>query len=167
MSANVYPSLGHVLVTGGCGFLGHHVVRLILEKHPQSRISVLDLNTTRNRISSPSVTYNDGDLTNLDLLREIFGKLKPNVVIHTASPHFNLGREILYAVNVTGTKQLLTASQEAGVKAFVYTSSASVVMDNEMKLVNADERWPIQLGKSQPEYYSETKVCCYPRVLLN
>jgi sterol-4alpha-carboxylate 3-dehydrogenase (decarboxylating) len=153
------PNLGHVLVTGGCGFLGHHVVRMILLNHPESKVSVLDLSTTRNRIESPKVSYHDGDLTKADFLKELLKKLKPAVVIHTASPHFDLAKEILYAVNVTGTKLLLEASQEAGVKAFVYTSSSSVIMPKSLTVVNGDEKWPYMIGKESPEYYSETKVC--------
>lgn len=42
-------------------------------------------------------------------------------------------------------------------KAFVYTSSASVVHDTVSDLVNADERWPVLRAPLQREYYSETK----------
>ena len=65
----------------------------------------------------------------------------------------------MYAVNVGGTKNLIEESKKIGVKAFVYTSSPSVVSDAQTDLVNADERYTVIRGKLQGEYYSDTKVC--------
>jgi sterol-4alpha-carboxylate 3-dehydrogenase (decarboxylating) len=61
-------------------------------------------------------------------------------------------------VNVDGTKCVIEACQKTDVKALVYTSSASVISDNESDLINADERWPVITGKAQTEYYSQTKA---------
>ncbi|KAB2574471.1 3-beta hydroxysteroid dehydrogenase/isomerase [Lasiodiplodia theobromae] len=154
-------SLGHVVVTGGCGFLGHHIVKLLVERYPASRVSVLDLRTTNNRLSSSSVSYHDGDITDAAAMSELF-KTKlagADVVIHTASPHaVGVPDEVMRKVNVDGTRNLLDAAREAGVKAFVYTSSASVIFDGVIELVNADERYPIVAGKGQPSYYTTTKA---------
>lgn len=154
-------SLGHVLVTGGCGFLGHHIVRLLRLRDPDSRVSVLDLNTNRNVLADKGIKYYNGDISSRESIQSVFDTLehgKVDVVIHTISPPFHLGKELQWKVNVEGTKHLLAVSQAAGVKAFVYTSSASVIMDNSMVLINADERWPLQVDDDQPEYYSTTKV---------
>lgn len=151
-------SLGKVLVVGGCGFLGHHIVDYIVKRHPSTQISVLDLRTSSNRSSSSNVAYYDGDITDFAAVKSVFSKLKPDAVIHTASPHFNLPSEVLDKVNVDGTKNLVKAAQETGVKAFVYTSSASVILNPKYELVNADETWPIVAGPEQPEYYTTTKV---------
>jgi sterol-4alpha-carboxylate 3-dehydrogenase (decarboxylating) len=163
----IASSLGHVLITGGCGFLGHHIVDLLVERHPSTRVSVLDLRTTANRSSNPNVSYYDGDLTDKASTLALFKKLKPEVVIHTASPHHTMPNEILFKVNVDGTKALLEVAQEMGVKAFVHTSSASVIHDPKEELVNADEKYPLISGKDQPEYYTSTKVgyvYCYPMI---
>jgi sterol-4alpha-carboxylate 3-dehydrogenase (decarboxylating) len=152
------PSLGKVLVVGGCGFLGSHIVNYIVKRYPQSQIAVLDLRTTNNRNASTNVSYHDGDITDASAMNSIFSQVRPDVVIHTASPHFDLKPEIHEKVNVGGTKVLLKAAQDAGVKAFVYTSSASVILDPTRELINADERWPLVTGDAQPEYYTTTKV---------
>jgi sterol-4alpha-carboxylate 3-dehydrogenase (decarboxylating) len=152
------PSLGKVTVVGGCGFLGSHIVSLIVKRHPESQVSVLDLRTNVNRNASPKVTYHDGDITNLEQLKSIFATIKPDAVINTASPHFNAPPQIHDKVNVQGTKNLVKAAQESGVKVFVHTSSASVIMGPGVELVNADERWPMITGDAQPEYYTTTKV---------
>ncbi|KAJ4287961.1 erg26, C-3 sterol dehydrogenase [Kalmusia sp. IMI 367209] len=164
-SRNPVPSLGRVLVIGGCGFLGSHIVSLIVKRHPSTIVSVLDLRTSANRNASPQVSYYDGDITDLDALKKIFGEIKPDAVIHTASPHFHLPPAVHDKVNVQGTKNLLKAAQETGVKAFVYTSSASVILGPASQLVNANEEWPMVTGDAQPEYYTTTKAYAETAVL--
>lgn len=153
-----FQTLGKVVVVGGCGFLGSHIVSYIVKRHPQTQIAVLDLRTNSNRHTSSTVSYHDGDITDLAAMQALFAQLKPDAVIHTASPHFNLPPAIHDKVNVQGTKNLLKASQDAGVKAFVYTSSASVIFGGQTELVNANEEWPLVTGDEQPEYYTTTKV---------
>ncbi len=152
--------LGNVLVIGGCGFLGHHIVNLLLSSYT-SKISVLDVRTTRNRRpDSDGVQYFDGDITSLSSILPIFEKVKPDVVVHTASPNLvGALKELYYKVNVEGTKCVIESCQKTNVKALVYTSSASVISNNATDLVNADERWPVIPPKAQTEYYSQTKVC--------
>lgn len=167
------PPLGSVLITGGCGFLGSHIVGVLLAKNHSpinTQIHVLDLREPREPQSD--VTYHTGDLTSSSSVRAVFEKIRPDIVIHTASPVFTSSqgadqkkiKEIYYKVNVEGTKTLLEESKRAGVKAFVYTSSASVASDNKTDLVNADERWNMVTGKQQTEFYTQTKVrrldCC-------
>jgi sterol-4alpha-carboxylate 3-dehydrogenase (decarboxylating) len=159
MSESKEPaSLGKIVVVGGCGFLGSHIVKYIVERHPQTQVAVLDLRTNSNRNASPTVSYHDGDITDLAALTALFTQLRPDAIIHTASPHFDLKPEIHEKVNVGGTKNLIKAAQDTGIKAFVYTSSASVILDASAQLINADERWPIVAGAAQPEYYTTTKV---------
>lgn len=152
------PSLGKVVVVGGCGFLGSHIVNLIVKRHPETQISVLDLRTNLNRNASANVSYHDGDITDYDAVKSIFSAIRPDAVVHTASPIHVAKHDILEKVNVQGTKNLVKAAQETGVKAFVYTSSASVILGGKNELVNADETWPLVVGKEQPEYYTTTKV---------
>ncbi|KAL2058429.1 hypothetical protein ABVK25_001157 [Lepraria finkii] len=154
-----------VLVIGGCGFLGHHIVSQLLEPST-AKVSVLDLRTTHNRL--PNCTYYDADITSPTAVREILQKAKPQIIIHTASPPVvndgqssaqrNGAKQLYYKVNVEGTRNLIEQAGEVGcVKAFVCTSSASVVHDTVSNLANADERWPILRAPLQREYYSETK----------
>ncbi|KAF2460057.1 3-beta hydroxysteroid dehydrogenase/isomerase family-domain-containing protein [Lineolata rhizophorae] len=158
-------NIGHILVVGGCGFLGHHIVDMLVGRHSESTISVLDLRTNSNRNPSPQVSYHEGDITDECAMGALFAKLKPDIVIHTASPHAMAKDDVLYKVNVDGTKALLKAAQENAVKAFVYTSSASVVFNWDTGLINADERWPIIAGKKQKEYYTSTKAWAEVAVL--
>ncbi|PGH14657.1 hypothetical protein AJ80_05838 [Polytolypa hystricis UAMH7299] len=202
--------LGSVLVVGGCGFLGAHVVDHLLNfpsegsittdstgniasnilgangkpdprfsipqlqgrfpSYKNTKVSVLDLRTANNR--QPGADYYDGDIMSIESLLEIFRKVKPNVVINTVSPPMLDGqREMLYSVNVNGTRNLLdVASGKKGdwgavCRAFVYTSSSSVVHDSSSDLIRADERWPLIVGDLQKEYYTETKALAEELVL--
>ena len=185
--------LGTVLVVGGCGFLGWHIVNQLLnfpsEKDPscmlpkpqdddarfdypllsdrypnyKAKVAVVDLRTTANRL--PGAEYHDGDITSVESMLSVFRAVKPDLVIHTASPSMLDGnRPLLHKVNVDGTRTLLeVAGGEHGdwggkCKAFVYTSSSSVVHDTQSDLINVTEDWPYVRGKLQQEYYSETKV---------
>ncbi|ETS86749.1 hypothetical protein PFICI_00577 [Pestalotiopsis fici W106-1] len=157
------PSLGRVLVVGGCGFLGHHMVNVALRDWTTSAVSVVDVRCQRNRRpESDGVEYVEADITDADNLAKVFGRLKPDVVIHTASPPAQasgaVSDELFRKVNVEGTRAVVAASQQSGVKALVFTSSASIISDNRSDLINANENWPVIRGKNQSEYYSETKA---------
>ncbi|KAH6854467.1 3-beta hydroxysteroid dehydrogenase/isomerase family-domain-containing protein [Chaetomium sp. MPI-CAGE-AT-0009] len=164
------PSLGSVLVIGGCGFLGHHVVRVLLRDYDCS-VSVIDLRCTRNRRpDSDGVAYHEADITDAAKIESIFSKIKPDVVIHTASPPAQssegvVSHALFKKVNVDGTAAVVKACQQTGVKALVFTSSASVISDNRSDLINADERWPMVRGSQQSEYYSETKAAAEELVI--
>ncbi|KAL8902564.1 MAG: hypothetical protein Q9207_004582 [Kuettlingeria erythrocarpa] len=147
----------HVLVIGGCGFLGHHVVSRLLET--SARISVLDLRTDRHRFAA--VTYYRSDITDSNSVRRVIETARPEAVIHTASPvvaDFSGKVEAYTRVNVLGTQNVLRACTQIGcVKAFIYTSSASVIHDGISDLVMADESYPILSSAEQKEPHNLTK----------
>lgn len=169
-------SLGSVLVVGGCGFLGSHIVRQLLDSYTCT-VSVLDLQTTSNRY--PNVSYHSGDITSLSSIRPIVNSLKPTVIIHTASPAAVSGnkklhqgkkaRSLFHNVNVNGTRNLLDLASDIGsVKAFVYTSSSSVIHDTVSPLKNANEtHYPALFSPAQPDYYAETKALAESLVLAH
>ena len=160
------PNLGKVLVVGGCGFLGHHVVDLLLRDYAAT-VSVVDLRCSNNRRpDADGVRYFEGDITDADRLAAVFDETRPDVVIHTASPAVHsqgkVANALLKKVNVDGTRGVIEACRKTRVRALVYTSSASILSDNVSDLINADERWPVIRGENQTEYYSETKAGAPP-----
>lgn len=126
-----------------------------------TKVHVLDLRCTQHVF--PGATYHEGDITSPESLLDIFSKVKPDVVINTASPSWEAAPAILRKVNIDGTRTLLeVAGGKHGnwggaCKVFVHTSSASVVHDGKSDLINADERYPYVCPNPR-EYYSETKV---------
>ena len=156
------PELGPVLVVGGCGFLGHRIVSR-LRASAALEIWVFDLDTEHNRFDH--VSYCDGDITSYSDVQAALRKIKPRTIIHTASPnvlteHPNFAtRKALYEkVNILGTQNLIECAGKSGsVKAFVYTSSASVVHDSINDLFEAEESLPVLRTPQQTEIYSHTK----------
>ncbi|KAM0722111.1 hypothetical protein Q7P37_001552 [Cladosporium fusiforme] len=155
-------NLGTVLVTGGSGGLASQILRQLLE-HEGTAVHSIDIRHPADRISG--VTYHLGDLTDYESLRVIFENVKPEVVVHTASPRFDSPKHIMFAVNVRGTETLVRVAKESGTRSFIYTSSASVISDGRTNLEAADETYPLVLGEKQPEYYVHTKALAEQFVL--
>ena len=132
-------------------------------------IHVLDLRCTQNIF--PGATYHSADITNPTAILEVFRKVKPDVVINTASPSWEAPHDILRKVNIEGTRALVEVAGGVKhdawgghVKAFIHTSSASVVHDGDSDLINANETYPYVCPNPR-EYYSETKVFAEKLVL--
>ena len=151
-------SLGSVLVVGGCGFLGHRIVDQLVDLHCTSSLSVLDIKTDRARV--PNVSYHNADISSSEQVKSLLRQIRPEVLIHTASPAaFSHDMSFFEKVNIGGTRNLLEAAQEVGtVKAFIYTSSASVIHDSVSDMIDADETSPVLYLPTQRSEYSDTKA---------
>lgn len=157
-------SLSPILVVGGCGFVGHHIIREVFEQDSSASISVLDLRTDANR--DPRVTYYSGDITQKSQVEMVFAKVKPKTVFHTVSPHpLQVNHDLLDKVNITGTQNLVECAQRAGTVAFVYTSSTSIIHDHYVPLRDANEEAPVIYRPQQPEHYAHTKAVAETLVL--
>jgi sterol-4alpha-carboxylate 3-dehydrogenase (decarboxylating) len=157
---------GPVLVVGGCGFLGYHIVNEVSEQvagNPD--IVVIDLNIERNQHASAS--YYSVDITQRGQVTKIFEHVRPQVVFHTVSSHpFLSSPSLMEKVNVVGTQNLVDAANAVGtVRAFVYTSSSSVVHNHRQPLVQATEDLPVLFSPDQPAFYSHTKALAETIVL--
>lgn len=118
-----------VLVTGGAGFLGTVIVEKLLGLTPQVRIIVLDKVVSEQQYS-PQIHFYHADITVLEEVAKVFKATDPDAVLHTAglipslSERYQRRQEnVVFNVNVNGTKNVLAAARATGCKAFVYTSS--------------------------------------------
>lgn len=110
-----------IMITGGAGFIGSHVVRLFVRKYPHYRIVNLDALTYAGNLanlkdieSSPNYTFEKGDITDEGRIRELFEKYRFDAVIHLAAES-HVDRSILdplafVRTNVLGTASLLNVS---------------------------------------------------------
>jgi sterol-4alpha-carboxylate 3-dehydrogenase (decarboxylating) len=154
-------SLGRVLVTGGCGCLGYHIVTQLVEGHDATEVFVLARAPDHNLVDGAQ--YLKADVTKRDEVDAVLRKVKPKVVIHTVAAlpigpgSKNLAN--LLKVNVEGTRNVLEASQAVGVKAFVNSSSPSIVHTGRPshQLYDADETLPVLHPPEQKQLYSHTK----------
>jgi sterol-4alpha-carboxylate 3-dehydrogenase (decarboxylating) len=138
------PHLGTVLVVGGCGFLGHHVVKFLLDEPSCTTVAVMSRRPTTKHF--PGVTYHIGDITNIEQVRLVLQQVKPHVIINTASPHAYIDHSLVpqtFSVNIEGNQNLLEVAAEIGtVKAYVYTSSGPIIAGTGGAYDHADENYP-------------------------
>lgn len=133
-----------ILVTGGAGYIGSHVVRQLGEM--DERIVVLDNLSTGFR---ESVLYGDlvvGDTGNLDLVSQLLKEHRIDTVLHFAA-HTIVPESVAdplkyYGNNTCQTRSLLQACQLAGVKNFIFSSTAAVYGIPEVSAVT--EQTPTQ-----------------------
>ena len=114
----------NILITGGAGFIGSHVVRLFVHKYPDYRIINLDALTYAGNLANlkdiegePNYHFERCDICDFEAVRDIFRKYEINGVIHLAAES-HVDRSIkdpftFARTNVMGTLSLLQAAKEA------------------------------------------------------
>lgn len=113
----------NILVTGGAGFIGSHVIRLFINKYPNYRIVNLDKLTYAGNLknltdieSKPNYTFVKADICDRDSLENIFKKFSITDVIHLAAES-HVDRSIegpmeFVMTNVVGTVNLLQVAKD-------------------------------------------------------
>jgi len=111
-----------ILITGGAGFIGSHVVRLFVNKYPEYKIVNLDkltyagnLNNLKDIESKPNYEFVKGDIVDSDFIQKLFEDKKFDGVIHLAAES-HVDRSItnpteFVFTNVIGTVNLLNAAK--------------------------------------------------------
>jgi UDP-glucose 4,6-dehydratase len=129
----------HVLVTGGCGFIGSNFVNYMVEKYPTIHFYNIDClnycasvdNITKTNQAAPNYTLIKGDITSYDLISHILTTSSIDCIIHFAAQShvdgsftnsFQYTRD-----NVQGTHVLLEASRTYGkIQRFIHVSTDEV-----------------------------------------
>ncbi|MGV4462925.1 dTDP-glucose 4,6-dehydratase [Ornithobacterium rhinotracheale] len=113
-----------ILITGGAGFIGSHVVRLFVQKYPNYKIFNLDALTYAGNLENlkdienqPNYTFLKGDITNESYIEEIFTQYEFDAVIHLAAESHvdrSIKDPLAFArTNILGTMALLNAAKNA------------------------------------------------------
>ncbi len=114
------------LVTGGTGFLGSELIRQLREKHIAVRALVRPGANTET-LKTLGVELAEGDLRDIESLRRatngIYGVYHIGAIFRQAE----FGESVFFDINVDGTRKLLDASIESGVKRFVHCSTGGVL----------------------------------------
>lgn len=112
-----------ILITGGAGFIGSHVVRRFIKKYPQYEIYNLDALTYAGNLENisdiekePNYTFIKGDIVDAAFIDDLFAKHKFDGVLHLAAES-HVDRSItdplaFVKTNVFGTMNLLNAFKE-------------------------------------------------------
>ena len=112
-----------IIITGGAGFIGSHVVRLFVRKYPDDRIINLDALTYAGNLENlkdvedaPNYFFEKVNILDTEALQNVFDKYQPDGIIHLAAES-HVDRSILSPLdfvytNVVGTVNLLNAAKE-------------------------------------------------------
>ena len=118
----------NLLVIGGAGYIGSHMVKLLLAKNHS--VTVLDNLSTGYRDAVIGGVFIQGDIGDRALLDKIFSDNQIDAVLHFASfiqvSESILNPELYYQNNLTYTINLLNAMNLADVKMFVFSSTAAI-----------------------------------------
>ncbi|WP_456399843.1 NAD-dependent epimerase/dehydratase family protein [Persephonella sp.] len=124
-----------VLVTGGAGFIGSHLVE-ILSKSGEEVLVIDNLSTGRleNLNCSDNVIFIEGDVSNRQFVSEIFGTFPINKVFHLSAVS-SVEKSVRSPVethmsNFDATMYIIEESRKKGISKLVYTSSAAVYGNN-------------------------------------
>lgn len=144
-----------ILVTGGAGFVGSHIVEYLLNSGVKF-VRILDNLSTGSMANIDHIIkkFNNvefiwGDITNLEICRKAC--IGISMVCHQAALG-SVPRSIndplnSHNTNVNGFLNILSAMKDANIKRIVYASSSSVYGDNKQKIKYEDE-----LGKQLSPY---------------
>lgn len=114
----------NILITGGAGFIGSHVVRLFVNKYPNYKIVNLDkltyagnLENLRDIESKSNYHFEKGDILDIQFLGSLFKKYNIDGVVHLAAES-HVDRSLhnpaeFASTNIIGTLNLLSAAQAA------------------------------------------------------
>jgi UDP-glucuronate 4-epimerase len=126
--------LKRILVTGGAGFIGSHLVNALIGRGDE--VAIVDNfdpfypERLKRRSLHPQARLFESDIRDENAMERSFGEVKPEVVVHLAAlagVRPSLERPAAYMdVNVRGTAVVLEAARKAGSRRFVLGSSSSV-----------------------------------------
>lgn len=119
--------MGMILVVGGAGYIGSHLVKELVE---QKDVIVLDnLSTGHENLIDKRVRFVQGDLGNREILEQLFSEYPIEAVMHFAANSL-VGESVqnpykYYNNNVSNTLTLLDVMLKHGVKNFIFSSTAA------------------------------------------
>ena len=141
-----------VLITGGCGYVGTKLTQAMLDRTPHD-VTVIDTMWFGNRLApSPRLTVHELDVRKLD----DFDLSGYDTILHLANiandPSVELNPYASWEVNVLAGMRLIDRAARAGVKQFIFASSASVYgVKSEPRVTEELELFPLS-------EYNKTKM---------
>ncbi|XP_029997023.1 3 beta-hydroxysteroid dehydrogenase type 7-like [Sphaeramia orbicularis] len=154
------------LITGGCGSLGRHLLRVLLEKEDGlTEVRVFDKHIDSSLEGSGTdrtkVVVIQGDISDYSSVLEVSRGV--DVVIHTASlvdVWHRIPESLIYSVNVSGTENVINACVENSIQSLVYTSSTSVIGPNMNgdPFIRGNEDSPYLVKHTMPYPKSKAKA---------
>lgn len=155
-----------IVITGGAGFIGSHIVDcFVREAHEVYVIDNLSHGDRKN--VAERAKFIQMDIRD-EGIEELFQKIGPDAVVHQAA-QISVSKSLQdpledEKINIMGTLNLLEASRKAGVKKFVYPSTAAVF--GEPQYLPIDEEHPTDMisNYGASKYAAEQYIKLYHRL---
>ncbi len=134
-------SENHVLVTGGAGYIGSHMVLSLLDS--RKKVVVLDnLSTGSKQFIDKRAKFVHGCVSDTQIISEILSKYNVNDVMHfagsTVVPESISNPLKYYDNNTIGTLKLIGACTQHGISNFIFSSTAAVYQASNADLIDED-----------------------------
>ncbi|EPE24114.1 NAD(P)-binding Rossmann-fold containing protein [Glarea lozoyensis ATCC 20868] len=145
MAGEEAPTTPHVLVIGGCGFLGCHIVQAFLAHNPTWKVSVASRSPTHNL--RDEADYYAVDISKRMELESLLLKLLPTIIVNSASPLAHAGAQASTSTTIEGAALSLNLAAEIpAINSYIYISSASIASgmpfsllpESDAKLINPE-----------------------------
>ena len=148
----------HSLITGGGGFVGRHLVDALRARG--DRVTVVELAGASHR---EDVTWINADIRDAEAVSQAISD-DVDCVFHNASVvHTKRNQEeVIWGVNLDGSKNVLAACRQRRVGRLVYVSTASAVYEGR-DVVNGDELLPYSTISQAP--YADSKIAAEKLIL--
>lgn len=155
-----------ILVTGANGFVGSHVVKLLIKEGIRPRLFLREnanLINLQDYDLKSKVEFVYGDLRDYDSLKRAVKGIK--IVYHIAA-YVHLwypSPKVVYDINWTGAKNLFQACLEEGVEKVVYTNTAAILKGGTKD--NPSNEGAILGLNEMPGHYTRSKLLAYEEAL--
>ncbi len=158
-----------VLITGGMGFVGQHLLKILIEKYEGIQILILDKRRPSFFISSLENSKQIKIVDNIDLLD--IGSIDNyfegvDYVIHVAAliSFWRKDKKALYDVNINGTQNVIDLCKKHNIKRLVYVSSTASIGFNNKKDELTTEEFKYDWKKGRGFHYMLSKHYAEERV---
>ena len=153
----------NILVTGGAGYIGSHIIEKLI-KEKKNVFIVDNLSTGYKRLINKKAQFYKSNINNIKNIKRIIKKNKIDSVIHLAASvkvtDSKKDNKLFYKNNVEGTSNIIKACKDSLVKNFVFSSTAAVYAGSNKKVT--------ELSKIKPKsVYGVTKLKAEKIIIKN
>ncbi len=120
----------NILVTGGAGYIGSHIIELLVKKKSNKVIVLDNLSTGYKILVNKKSKFIKGDINNKIITKKLINKFNIDTIIHLAASlnvsEAQKNKKKYYKNNITGTNNLLLSCKNTTVKNIIFSSSCSI-----------------------------------------